>query len=746
MRTYLLGMFLFCCSFSYSAEKFIPGLKKLNPDSVVHKNNENYILHVKKASGPIKIDGLISETDWETAEKAKDFRLVLPVDTGFAKSPSEVVMTYDDKAFYLGITFFDTMPGKRIMESFRRDFVFGNNDNVLVFFDTFLDQTNGFSFGASVSGAKWDGTQSDGGGVNTNWDCKWDSKTVQYPDRWVTEMKIPFRSIRFKSGTDRWYVNFSRLDLKTNEKSSWAPVPRQFPTASLAYTGVLKWDQPLPKSKMMFSIIPYVFGSVARDFESKVNTGNRFRKDFGFDAKLGITTSMNLDLTYNPDFSQAEVDQQVTNLDRFELFFPEKRQFFLENSDLFSNYGFASATPFFSRRIGLDAPVLAGARLSGKIGNNWRIGLLDMQSERVGGLELDSTGNRLARNFMVASVQRKIFSRSNIGLILVNKEYMDEPKEYKGEPVAQKFNRVLGVDYNLASRNNKWKGKLFYHHSFSPENTGRQNAQGSMLSYSSRRLLLSFAQASIGKNYKAETGYVPREGIGINQINPIVSFLWIPNKRIVSHGIRMESNYYFNSDFQQLDHLSSISYQFEFKDKSTLVAGVRDSYIRLGKDFDPTRREKVFLKKGTEYWTNSGFAQYQSDIRKMFNFAAILTKGGFYNGNISVAETRMTYRYQPYMNLSFNFSYNDIRLPAPFVYTRFWLLGPKLDLTLSDKVFFSTFVQYNEQIENMNVNMRFQWRYKPVSDLFIVYTGNYFTGDWSPRNRALVVKLSYWFN
>ncbi|MBA4408747.1 MAG: hydrolase [Odoribacter sp.] len=734
MRTYFLGLFLLLYIFSHSTEKFIPGFKKSLSDSIVHKKNENYILRVKKATAPIKIDGLISEPDWETAEKAKDFRLVLPVDTGFAKSPSEVVMTYDNKAFYLGITFFDTIPGKRIMESFRRDFAFGNNDNVLVFFDTFLDQTNGFSFGASASGAKWDGTQSDGGMVNTNWDCKWDSKTVSYPDRWVTEMKIPFRSIRFKSGTDRWYVNFSRLDLKTNEKSSWAPVPRQFPTASLAYTGVLQWDQPLPKSKMMFSVIPYLFGSVSRDFESKVNTSDRYKKDFGFDMKLGITTSMNLDLTYNPNFSQAEVDQQVTNIDRFELFFPEKRQFFLENSDLFSNYGFASVTPFFSRRIGLDAPVLAGARLSGKLGNNWRIGLLDMQSERIG-----PTLDSLSRNFLVASIQRKLFSRSNIGMIIVNKEYMNEPG-------AQKFNRVFGLDYNLASRNNKWKGKLFYHHSFSPENPGNQHAQGSMLSYSSRRLLLSFAQTSIGKNYKAETGYVPRAGIGINQFSPVASFLWIPNKRVVSHGIRFESNYYFNSDFKQLDHLATLSYQFEFKDKSTFVTGMRNSYILLNKDFDPTHLGKSFLKKGTEYATNLGFAQYQSDIRKMFNYGSTFTKGGFYNGRISVVDARMTFRYQPYMNLSFNFSYNDIRLPAPFEHTNFWLLGPKLDLTLSDKVFFSTFVQYNEQIENMNINMRFQWRYKPVSDLFIVYTGNYFTGDWSPRNRALVVKLSYWFN
>ncbi|HET6557089.1 MAG TPA: DUF5916 domain-containing protein, partial [Prolixibacteraceae bacterium] len=323
MKFYILGLLLLLNGISYSIENHTCRDKDQKDETPVRKNNENVIIKVKKAQGPIRIDGVINEQDWEKAEKAADFRLVQPVDTGMPKSPSEVVMTYDSKAFYLGITFFDTIPGKRIVESFRRDFAFGNNDNVLVFFDTFLDQTNGFSFGASACGAKWDGTMSDGGAVNLNWDCKWDSKTIQYKDRWVTEMKIPFRSIRYKSGTDRWYVNFSRLDLKTNEKSSWAPVPRQFPTASLAYTGVLQWEEPLPKSKMMFSVIPYIFGSAARNFEIPGDT--RYHKDFGFDAKLGITTSLNLDLTYNPDFSQAEVDQQVTNLDRFELFFPEKR-------------------------------------------------------------------------------------------------------------------------------------------------------------------------------------------------------------------------------------------------------------------------------------------------------------------------------------------------------------------------------------------------------------------------------------
>jgi len=735
MKSVLLVLFLLVNFFSYSTQKHFPGIKNLSNDSIVHKNNEDYILHIKKATAPIKIDGLISEPDWETAEKAKDFRLVLPVDTGFAKSPSEVVMTYDEKAFYLGITFFDTVPGKRIVESFRRDFIFGNNDNVLVFFDTFCDQINGFSFGASASGAKWDGTMMNGSGVNLNWDCKWDSKTTQYKDRWVTEMKIPFRSVRFKSGTDKWYVNFSRLDLKTNEKSAWAPVPRQFPTASLAYTGILQWDQPLPKSKMMFSVIPYVFGSASANYET--NSKTRYKKEFGFDAKLGISTSMNLDLTYNPDFSQAEVDQQVTNLDRFELFFPEKRQFFLDNSDLFSNYGFANLTPFFSRRIGLDAPVLGGARLSGKLGNNWRLGILDMQTEKTGDRTADNTGNMLSRNFFVAALQRKIFTRSNIGVILVNKEYSNEPE-------GSNFNRVAGIDYNLASNNNSWSGKLFYHRSFSPENSGKQFAQGASLAYNTRRIHAALNQASVGENYNAEVGYVQRKGY--NLFDPQFSFLWIPNKMVVSHGIVTEASYYYDLNFKQIDHVNTLLYKLEFKNRSILDGGIKDFYTFLQQNFDPTHISDAVLKKGTDYNYRVVFLEYFSDTRAVFNYVATAATGSFFNGNISLIEGHMTYRFQPYLNLSLNFSYNDILLSPEFKHAKFLLLGPKMDLTLSDKVFFSTFVQYNEQMENMNVNMRFQWRYKPVSDLFVVYTGNYFIGDWSPRNRALVLKLSYWFN
>lgn len=702
---------------------------KLKQDSLQTTFNSNYIFHVKKATSPVIIDGKIDEPVWDESDKANNFVKVLPIDSGYADAKTDVVMTYDDKAFYLGVTFFDQLPGKRIMESYRRDFSFGNNDNLLIFFDTFLDQTNGFSFGLSASGAKWDGIMYDGSSTNLNWDCKWESKTVHYDDRWVMEMRIPFRSIRFKSGSQRWNVNFSRLDLKLNEKSTWAPVPRQFPTSSLAYTGVLEWDEPLPKSKMMFSLIPYVFGSMAKNHEAGTKIG--YEKDFGFDAKIGVTTSMNLDLTYNPDFAQAEVDEQITNLDRFELFFPEKRQFFLENSDLFANYGSNLVTPFFSRRIGLDSPVSAGARLSGKLNKNWRLGLMNIQA--------GSSGDLLARNFTVASVQRKLFSRSSLGFIFVNKENINEPNNI------QDFNRVFGLDYNLANKNNSWKGKFFYHRSFDEnQNTNKQYAQGVRLEYKHNNLALILAETSVGKDYNAELGFIRRTGY--NFIGPEIRYTWVPNKRVISHRISLQSLNYFDTKYRKIDHEQSLNYKVEFQDRSEIQIGVNDYFVHLLEDFDPTHKSDVVLPEGSEYRYQGFWIEYESDNRKAFKWSGSYSGGGFYNGNIDLVEGMIGYRFQPFVNFSMNVSYNEIRLPQPFHDANFWLISPKLDITFSDKLFLSSFVQYNEQIDNMNVNIRFQWRYKPVSDFFLVYTDNYFTDDWSPRNRALVLKLSYWLN
>ncbi|KAF0237658.1 MAG: hypothetical protein FD181_1715 [Prolixibacteraceae bacterium] len=724
IKPFLLIFLLSCVVVSLSANP----LFKTKADTVLNTFNKDFIYNIKKLQSEIVIDGVIEEHDWLVAQKAGNFRLVLPIDTGYAAQKSEIMMAYDSKALYIAQIFYDTIPGKRIMESFRRDFNFGSNDNLLIFFDTFLDQTNGFSFGVSASGAKWDGLMSGGSRMTLDWDTKWESETKQNPGKWVTEMRIPFKSFRYPAGSQLWNVNFSRLDLKSNQKSSWAPVPRQFPTASLAYTGVMKFDGPLPKPKPQISFIPYIFGSYANDFESGI--GAEYRKDFGFDAKIGISTAINLDLTYNPDYAQVEVDQQVTNIDRFELFFPEKRQFFLENSDLFSGFGDRNITPFFSRRIGLDAPVLAGARLSGKIGNDWRIGFINMATEK--------SEEALSRNFTVASVQKKIFARSNVGFIFVNKEYFNQPAD------TTMYNRVAGFDYNLASRDNVWDGKFFYHRSFQPGNPAKQFAQGASLSYSTKHVQLEMVQRSVGDNYRAEVGYIQRTGY--NFINPEISYLFVPNKRIVSHGPEVDFRYYYDPGFHKIEHENVISYQFEFHNGSNLEFGYIDTYVELEEDFDPTRTSNAYLPAGSKYNFGGGFVHYMSTRKTLFNWNAEAVKGTFYSGNMRYISGELGYRIQPYINMSVNFNYTDMDLGEPFERTKLWLVGPKMDVTFTDKLFWTTFVQYNEQVDNMNINMRLQWRYQPVSDIFLVYTDNFIPGSWASRNRALVLKMTYWLN
>ncbi len=699
-----------------------------NSDTTISTFNKDYVYEVKKARSEIRIDGVIEEPDWQAAQKADTFFKVLPVDSGYATQPSTILMTYDDKALYLAQIFYDTIPGKRVMESFRRDFAFGNNDNLLVFFDTFLDQTNGFSFGVSASGAKWDGTMSNGSAVSLDWDCKWESKTKHYDDRWVTEMRIPFKSVRYPRGSQTWFTNFSRLDLKANEKSSWAPVPRQFPTASLAYTGVMNFEEPLPKPKPQISVIPYIFGGVSKDYEA--GTDASYRKDFGFDAKIGISSSMNLDLTYNPDFAQVEVDRQIANIDRFELFFPEKRQFFLENGDLFSSYGYNTSTPFFSRRIGLDAPVLAGARLTGKIGNDLRLGLMTMTTEK--------TNDFLSRNFTVVSLQKKVFARSNIGFIAVNKQYFDVPSD------TSMYNSVVGVDYNLASANNFWSGKFFYHRSFQPGNPDKQYSQGASVTYKTKHLTLGLYETSIGENYLAETGYVRRTGY--NFLGTKTGYNFVPNKKVVSHGPDVQIDNYYDKDYNKIEHEYELSYHFQFQDRSEFELSYKNFYVKLLEDFNPTSDAANFLPVGSDYHFGAVSAEFTSTRKTLFNWRAEATKGSFYSGDIQFVEGEIGYRFQPYVNLTMNFNFTDMDLGAPFDREQFFLVGPKMDITFSDKIFWSTFVQYNEQVDNLNINSRFQWRYQPVSDIYLVYTDNYFTGNWNSRNRAIVLKMTYWFN
>ncbi len=702
--------------------------------SISRSVNSHYVLNIKKMEGTITLDGVIDEEDWMHADVADNFFMVTPYDTSFSAAKSEIRMTYNDDAIYLSLIFFDVLEdAPRVVESLRRDFAFGTNDNFLLFLDPFNDLTTGYSFGVNAAGAMWDGTMSNGVSVDLAWDTKWEVAVKDYEDRWVAEMRIPFKSIRYKAGLDRWNINFSRLDLSINEKSSWAPVPRQFATASLAFTGTLQWDQPPPDPGVQLSVIPYVFGGASRDFEFSDET--TYRTDFGLDAKIGLSSSLNLDLTYNPDFSQADVDQQITNLDRFELFFPEKRQFFLENSDLFANFGSRRIRPFFSRRIGIDAPVLAGARLSGNLGTDWRIGVMNMYTE-----ESDVAP---ASNFFVATAQKQVFSRSNISAILVDRQNINEAVF---ENISS-YNRTGGLQFNLATQDNQWSGRAFAFKSFTDGvSEGSDVAQGFDLAYTRQRIRLQLQQQYVGEAFFADAGYVPRTNFF--QLEPTLTVRFYPDDSpIVYHGFQASVESFFTPDnFSLNERETSLGYFFSFHNLSQIDVVLSHNYVELQRDFDPTNSGIAFLQAGTGYnWLNA-FARFRSDSRKLIRYSAAAGMGGFYNGNRTYLEADLNYRYQPYGSISMFVSYNYLDLPEPWNQNTFWLIGPKLDVTFTTSLFFTTFVQYNEQLDNLNINSRLQWRYSPVSDIFIVYTDNYFPETMAARNRAVVFKMNYWFN
>ncbi len=696
-------------------------------------NREKYLINISKTDKPIKLDGIFDEEPWMTAELVGKFHRVTPTDTGYAIAQTEVMVAYDQNNLYVAAICYDPTPGKRPIQSLRRDFNFSSNDNFMFFIDTYNDLTNGFAFGISEAGVQRDGIESNGDEVAYTWDTKWKSAVKSYDDRWTTEISVPFRSLRYFDGAEKWGINFGRLDLKTNEKSAWAPMPRQSKHNNLAFAGTLIWDEPLQKAGMGFSLIPYVAGKATVDNQNEGRT--EWKGNAGFDAKMILSTSLNLDLTVNPDYSQVEEDQQVTNLDRFELFFPERRQFFLENTDLFANLGEKGIQPFFSRRIGLDVPVIAGGRLSGQLGDEWRIGVMDMQTA--------SKDNTPSTNFATAVLQRHILSRSNVVAFLVNKQVTSDYNDtlYSG----YNYNTVAGLECNLASQNDRWNGKVFYHQAFYPGASATSAAAAGSVVYATQYFKASLDQSWVGSDYVAEVGYIRRKGYF--ETSPGLSYTFYPaNSRILSHGPSADFDIILDPDMNMTDRQTKLEYTIGWRNRNELSFGVNEQYVKLRRSFDPTNTGGVKLEAGSDYnWKNANIS-FSSDTRRMFYYSLGGGYGGYYNGTRLTFGTSFNYRVQPYGSISVMGSYNDISLPEPYSSARLFLIGPKLDLTLTDKLFITTFAQYNNQIDNINVNLRLQWRFAPVSDLFIIYTGNSYAEDFTNKNRGLAVKLSYWFN
>ncbi|HOY20994.1 MAG TPA: DUF5916 domain-containing protein, partial [Haliscomenobacter sp.] len=488
---------------------------------------EKHQLSIRKAKELIRLDGSLDEPAWQSAQVAKDFFQNFPADTSLGNLKSEIRLTFDQNFLYIGAVLYQSQ-ADYITTSLKRDFQSGTSDVFAVNIDPFSDKLNGFHFAVSPFNVQREGLIDNGANLTTDWDNKWYSEIQNHTDHWVVEIAIPFKTLRYRqtSGQNAWRINFVRFGLKQNEASTWAPVPRAFLPVNLAFTGALIWEDAPPQPGANVSVIPYIIGRTEKDFEFKIPTENKL--NIGGDAKIAITPSLNLDLTLNPDFSQVDVDRQITNLSRFELFFPERRQFFLENEDLFGRFGFPDARPFFSRRVGLangsirkvttegdtvsvtrnlNVPIKAGMRLSGKLDKNWRIGLLNMQTGQVSAL------NQGPANYTTAVVQRKMFERSAVSAIFVNKENFSVDDQEKIRHNAGAYNRVAGLEYNLFSKDNKWEGEFYYHRSFSgkQKNDDAQSA-AAFLGYFTQKWNVFSGMQYVGRDYRAEVGFVPRAG------------------------------------------------------------------------------------------------------------------------------------------------------------------------------------------------------------------------------------------
>jgi hypothetical protein len=709
---------------------------------------QEFQLTIQPTKGPIKLDGILDEPAWNTVEAVSQFNKKFPNDIGAPKKQTEVKYLYDDKNLYFAFKVYDS--GTAIIRSLKRDIGHDGNDGVAVVLDPLNQKTNGFYFVVSALNVQSEDqlTGSSDGGISYSWDTKWFSMTKDYGNYWIAEIAIPLKSIRYNSENKNWGVNFVRIDAKNFEYSTWTRIGPNFKSYDLGYTGLMKWPTNPPASNNNVILLPYLTGGISEDKStSKIETtGN-----VGFDAKIALNSSLNLDLTVNPDFSQVEVDNQVTNLTRFNIFLPERRAFFLENADLFAGFGIPPIRPFYSRTIGLDKegnkiPILFGARLSGNLSPDVRIGAMNMQTGR--------KGNYAPENFSAFTWQKRVLKRSIVKGYFLNRENFISVEEEKKNPL-DKYGRNAGITFEYSNPAGSFSYWANYNQSMKPTIKDLNNYAEAGLSYNGRNFGFVLDLANVGKNYYTDMGFVQRISnydaerdtsirIGFKHIFSEISYTLMPAKgKIGKMELTTQNFIVFNPDnsFNELE--STVQVRTDLKNASSFNLGLSNNITNLL--FSTSFTDGTPLPAAQYQYAQFGMG-YNSDTRKLFGWSTDLNFGQFYNGTVQSFRVGVNWRNQPHLSLRLNAQFNNIQLPGIYGSTKLLLIAPRIEYNFSTQLFWTTFIQYNTQSNNFNINSRLQYRYKPMSDFFLVYTDNYFTDPlFKSKNRALIFKLSYWF-
>lgn len=719
--------------------------------SIVAQNNsetrESYIYDIHKTNSAIKIDGIDDDLAWANAEKIPQFMNHWPKDVGVSSKATEVWTIYNDQYIYIKAKLYDN--GQRIVQSLRRDDeeAHWNSDSFTAVIDPFNNKQNGFLFGVNAGGAQMEALLSVNGGqtrFDENWDNKWFAEVKAYENYWLVEMAIPFKTLRYDINISEWGINFIRGDMENNEFSTWTEFPLNYGGTDLNYMGTLKWDEKLKKSEGKVILIPYLAGGTQRDFENtEGQTGYQQEFDAGIDAKIAVTGSLNLDLTVNPDFSNVDVDQQVTNLSRFSIFLPERRNFFLENGDIFSNFGSRQIQPFFSRTIGLSqgqqVPIKYGARMTGNLSPNLRIGLMNVQTSDF----QEVIGN----NYTIAALHQKVLSRSVIKALFINRQAGSDD-----------YGRNGGLEFNYVHPSGKWNNTVRFHTASTDEKLKNNNFYGFSGGYRGRHLRSGWTFDAVGENYITELGFNPRinnfdaiteENIrkGYTRINPWMVYRFIPeneSSRINQHGIRTWHIAWLNTDGSLNERGHGIAYDFIFKNTSELSINRFTREVNL-----PVATNLIGADTPlpiSNYQFSEVFINYNTDKRKVFNTNIQLRYGDFFNGQRFSATTGLNVRAQPWGTFGINYEYNQVELAEGFGETELHLFRANTEISFSNTMFLTTAIQYNSQSENYNIFGRFQWRFKPMSDFFLVYTDNYGIDGLNIKNRQIVFKVTYWLN
>jgi len=693
------------------------------------------------------LDGIVDEPIWAAARVISDFIQAEPYEGEPATEKTEVRMLYDKTHLYLGVICFDSEPSGIVVTDSRRDSSLDDTDSFRVIFDTYLDRQNGFVFGTNPAGIEYDGQVTNegeggntgpgfnrsqsgsGGGFNLNWDASFVVRSHVDDFGWSAEFAIPLRTLRYESARPQvWGLNFQRNIRRKREETYWSPVSRIYSLHRLSSAGELRGlELETPRN---FKVTPYVLGSSERDYVTAAEAD--LDGDVGVDAKFGVTPSLNLDLTYNTDFAQVEVDEQQVNLTRFNLFFPEKRPFFLENAGSFAMGQNQSVELFFSRRIGIGpsgeiVPILGGARLSGKAGQ-YNLGVLNMQTD-------DVVGVTAANNYTVASLSRELPNRSSIGALFVN-------RLATGDLAADgDWNRTYGFDGKVGI------GEPFTLSGFAartdtPGLDGREHALNLRGEYQKRqgRVWLGFSE--VGDAFNPEVGFLTRDDYRNLETG---FFLNIRNDISWLRELRPHVTYRGFWDFEGFKETEQIHIDshVDFENGAFFSPAVNHMVEGLTEPFEIY--PGIVVPPGT-YSNWEAAWRWNTNLARPLSYEGGIDYGGFLSGDRRGYENTVNFRYQSKVITSLSWFYNDIDLLEGSFVTN---LGQfKVSYNFTPLVYLQTLLQYNDRIDAWSSNVRFSWLNTAGTGLFLVYNDTEGLGDLliGPQNRSFIVKYTHQFD